>query len=121
MPSTIRLVGRATEIGELEKELHRASKGEFRCVLLSADPGIGKTRLAAELMARSRRRAIGLSARAYPLGRTASFGLWAEALDRHLRGMPPDKVSSLCGGFLEDLAVLLRSVAAVHGSTPTHE
>jgi DNA-binding CsgD family transcriptional regulator len=121
IPSTIKLVGRTTELKELEKELRRASQGEFRCVLLSADPGIGKTRLTAELLARNRRRTIGLSARAYALGRMASFGLWAEALDRHLRDLPAEQVSSLCGGFLEDLAGLLRGVAAIHGSTPSHE
>lgn len=121
IPSTIKLVGRSAELKELEKELHRARQGEFRCVLLSADPGIGKTRLTAELLARNRKRTIGLSARAYALGRMASFGLWAEALDRHLRDLPAEQVSSLCGGFLEDLAGLLRGVAAVHGSTPNHE
>lgn len=121
MPPGTGLIGRDAEIADLERELHQASAGQFRCILLVADPGIGKTRLMAELLARNERRIIGLSARAYPLGRTTSFGLWAEALDRHLRGMSPDKVSSLCGGFLEDLAMLLRSVAAVHGSTPVHE
>jgi len=51
----------------------------------------------------------------------ASFGLWAEALDRYLRDLPAEQVASACGGFLEDLAGLLRGVAAIYGSTPSQE
>lgn len=81
MPWRTRLVGRAAEIAKLETEQRRGLAGELRCVLLLGEPGVGKTRLADEILARSRRRAYGLSARAYPLGQTVSFGLWAEALD----------------------------------------
>src|SRR5215470_17481733 len=111
-----KLVGRGAELAELRRELQRAAAGEFGIVLLLADPGIGKTRLAREFLGRTRGRVVGLSARAYPLGETASFGVWSEALDTHLRGLPPDEITELCGGFLDDLAPLLRSVAAVRGS-----
>lgn len=121
MSWSTRLVGRASELAELERERRRAAGGEFRCVLLVADPGVGKTRLAAELLARHCRGSIGLSARAYPLGATASFGVWAEALEGHLRALPGEAVASLCGGFLDDLAGVLRSVAAVRGSAPGGE
>ena len=104
-----RLVGRAREVGEIEAELRRASTGEVRCVLVTADPGVGKTRLCAEILLRNRRSTIGLRARAYPLGATASFGLWAEALERYLSGCDPETVRRLCGGVLGDLAGLLRA------------
>ena len=113
-----KLVGRSGELGQLEEEWRRAVSGQFRCVLVEGDPGVGKTRLVEELAASHRRRAVVLSARAYPLGTTASFGLWAEALERQLRGLPAEEISRLCGGFLDDLAELLRSVAAVRGSAP---
>jgi predicted ATPase len=99
----------------------RAVRGEFRSVLLLADPGIGKTRLAREFLARRRGRAITLSARAYPLGETASFGLWSEALEGHLRILGAEEVSQVCGGFLDDLAGIIRSVAAVRGSATEGE
>jgi DNA-binding CsgD family transcriptional regulator/tetratricopeptide (TPR) repeat protein len=111
-----KLVGRGAELAELRRELQHARAGEFRIVLLLADPGIGKTRLAREFLARSHARVVGLSARAYPLGETASFGVWSEALESHLRGLPPDEITKVCGGFLDDLATLLHSVAAVRGS-----
>ena len=117
----LRLVGRGGELAQLEAELRRAIAGELRCVLLLADPGVGKTRLAAELLNRHQRTAIGLSARAYPLGATASFGLWMEAFERHLSRLPPAEIRALCGGVLDDLASVLRSVASVRGRLPSHE
>ena len=121
MPWATRLVGRRAENAELEREYRRAVTGEFRSVLLLADPGIGKTRLAREFLARRRGRAITLSARAYPLGETSSFGLWSEALEGHLRILGAEEVSQVCGGFLDDLAGIIRSVAAVRGSATEGE
>ena len=117
-PRGPRLVGRDLELEALEDELQVAAAGEFRCVLLTAEAGVGKTRLAAELAARHGEDVVVLSARAHPMGETAAFGLWAEALDGYLRSLEPREVSRLCGGLLDDLAGLLRSVAAVRGSVP---
>ena len=117
-PRGPRLVGRERELEALEEELQSAAAGEFRCVLLTAEAGVGKTRLAAELAARHSDDVVTLSARAHPMGETAAFGLWAEALDGYLRSLEPRDVSRLCGGLLDDLAGLLRSVAAVRGSVP---
>jgi class 3 adenylate cyclase/tetratricopeptide (TPR) repeat protein len=117
-PRGPRLVGREGELELLEDELRAAASGEFRCVLLTAEAGVGKTRLAAELAARKGEDVVTLSARGHPMGETAAFGLWAEALDGYLRSLEPRDVSRLCGGLLDDLAGLLRSVAAVRGSVP---
>ncbi|MGH9036330.1 MAG: AAA family ATPase, partial [Acidimicrobiia bacterium] len=115
------LVGRDKELGQLEAELARAKAGEARCVLLSGEGGVGKTRLARELLARHPRGLVSLSARAHHLGGTAAFGLWAEALERHLQELSPGEVAGLCGGYLDDLAVLLHSVAAARGWAPERE
>jgi len=108
-------------LAELESERRLAEAGEFRVLLLLADPGIGKTRLAREFLARDRRRTIGLSARAFPLGASASFGVWSEAFEHHFRGLPSEDVVLLCGGYLDDLAALLHSVAAARGAAPARE
>jgi DNA-binding NarL/FixJ family response regulator len=121
MSHATRLVGRAAELAELEGERRRAASGEFRVVILLADPGIGKTWLAREFLARNRRRTIGLSARAFPLGASASFGVWSEAFEHYFRELPSEDVTRLCGGYLDDLAALLRSVAALRGSAPDRE
>ena len=58
------LVGRDREIAALEHEAERARSGEFRAVLLVGDPGVGKTRLASELLQRYQDDVLGMSARA---------------------------------------------------------
>ncbi len=116
-----RLVGRQREMSLLQDEVRRTAKGEFRCVLLVGDAGVGKTRLGAELLARCATDAIGLAARAHALGATTAFGVWAEGLERHLRTLDADEIERLCGGFLDDLARLLRSVAAIKGRGPEQE
>lgn len=115
------LVGRQEELAILEAELALAAQGEFRTVLLLGEPGVGKTRLAGEVVCRYAGSTVTLLGRAYPFGRTASFVLWSEALERQLREMDVDDVVRLYGGFLDDLASLLRSVAAARGSAPERE
>lgn len=115
------LVGRAPELRILEEELKRAAAGPPRCVLIIADAGVGKTRLAGHFVARHARDATELVARGNPLGATTPFGLWIEALERNLRDRSPDDIRRLCRGVVSDVAPILRSVAAVAGETPAHE
>ena len=79
-PNRPRLVGRGRELDLLRDELGRVTAGEFRCVVLVGEAGVGKTRLAAEIMARYGAASIGLSARGHALGETASFGVWAASM-----------------------------------------
>jgi len=108
-------VGREAELAELDAQWRQAAGGSFRCVLVVGEPGVGKTRLADEACERHGSTATVLRARGGPLSGTASFGLWAEALEHHLRELPLDEVARLSGGLMDDLASLLRSVAAVRG------
>ncbi|MDQ1489582.1 MAG: hypothetical protein QOJ23_2096, partial [Actinomycetota bacterium] len=121
MAEKTKFVGRAAENAQLEAGWRRVAAGQLSCVLLAGDRGVGKTRLAEELLSRHAATATTLSARARPLGGVASFGLWTEALEQHLRALSREEVSALCGGLLDDLAGLLRSVAAVRGAVPNQE
>jgi ATP/maltotriose-dependent transcriptional regulator MalT len=114
------LVGRRDELGALEDELSRAAAGSFRVVLLLGDAGVGKSRLARELLWRHRD-VTGLVAHAYPLGATAAFGLWTEAVAPLLRSRSDGEVVELCGGLLDDLASLFHRVALVRGSVPERD
>jgi class 3 adenylate cyclase/DNA-binding CsgD family transcriptional regulator len=109
------LVGRDNELAQLEDELAQVGDGHLRAVLIVGDPGVGKSRLATELVRRHTADVIVLSARAYPLGATASLGLWAEGLERHLRGLGRAETVRLCAGDVDDLAALLPSVRAARG------
>jgi DNA-binding CsgD family transcriptional regulator len=114
------LVGRRAEMAVLEDEFARAAAGEFRVVLLSGEAGVGKSRLGRELLARHSD-AAGMFARAHPLGVTAAFGVWAEAIDPLLRGRSDAQVTDVCGGLLDDLASLFHRVAVIRGSLPDRE
>src|SRR5688500_2259093 len=120
-PRSPTLVGRSAELVALEAERDSASAGKFRDVLLLGDAGVGKARLARELLDRHAGGALSLSARGHALGGTTSFGLWAEAFESHLRGLDLGEVADLCGGFVDDLGALLRSAAAVRGVAPAGE
>jgi predicted ATPase len=52
-PSDV-FVGRVRELGELQRALDSTRAGSGRTVLVVGDAGIGKTRLASELMGRAR-------------------------------------------------------------------
>ncbi len=111
-----KLVGRKSELTELGRALQQAAAAEFRIVLLLSEAGIGKTRVVREFMARRRAAVVALSARAHALGHTAPFGIWSEALESYLRERSPNEIRELCGGFLDDLAALFHSIAAVRGT-----
>jgi class 3 adenylate cyclase/DNA-binding CsgD family transcriptional regulator len=114
-PRAIPMVGRATEVRELGAELARARAGECRTVLVVGEPGVGKTRIVTDLLDAHEDEVIGLNARAYPLGATASLGLWTEAIERHLRGLDAAAVLALGGPYVDDLAAILPSVARAGG------
>jgi DNA-binding CsgD family transcriptional regulator len=114
LPRRLPLVGREPDLALLDQALGVAEQGQLRAVLLVGDPGMGKTRLTAEVAAR-RHDVVTLSARAYPLGTTAALGLWVEALERHLRTLDGGDVLTLAGESAHDLAVVLPSVGAVAG------
>ncbi len=120
-PDLVPLVGRHDQVGRLNAEIDQAAGGRLRVVLLVGDAGVGKTRLAADLVARHHDQVIPLSARAYPLGATASLGLWVEALERYLRTIGDADLLELCGGHVEDLASLLPSVCAAARARPDGE
>jgi DNA-binding CsgD family transcriptional regulator len=112
------LTGRSAELELLQADLQRAAAGELRCALICGDPGVGKTRLGQELLARSRPAATPLSARAFALGATTPLSVWADALEPPLRDLSPDQLRALCGGYVDDLAGVLRSVAAIAPRAP---
>ena len=104
--------GRGRELDTLEDELARARGGDLRVVLVTGEPGIGKTALATELAANAGDDVLVLTARAHGFGTSTPFGLWTEALERYLRTLDAPSVLRLVGNAAPELAPLLRSVEA---------
>ena len=96
------LVGRAPELLRLEGALERARAGDGAIVLVSGEAGVGKTRLAEDLAARSE--AVVLRGAASH-GAAAPYGPVIAALRSHLRSAP-DALAS-CGPLRSQLALLL--------------
>ena len=102
------LVGRDAEVAALDEQLALARSGAFRVVLVTGEPGIGKSRLVNELAERHRDSTV-VGSRAFELGMTYSLALWVEAFERMLGSAPAAEVRRLCGSSLRDLALVLPS------------
>ncbi|HWW54671.1 MAG TPA: AAA family ATPase, partial [Acidimicrobiales bacterium] len=108
-------VGRAEDLARLTHDLQDAAAHGFGVVLLSGDPGVGKTRLVTTVTASLPGEWRALTARAYPMGATASLAVWVEALDRHLRTLDSGLVKDLSVGVSDELAALLPAAATAVG------
>ncbi|HET7489805.1 MAG TPA: BTAD domain-containing putative transcriptional regulator [Acidimicrobiales bacterium] len=99
-------VGREAELGRLVAELDQAANG-LRVVLVAGEPGVGKTRLTAELAAVARRRGarvlVGTCAEELAL----PFQPFADALGRVVGTLAGDELAALTAGRGADLARLL--------------
>jgi DNA-binding SARP family transcriptional activator len=83
------LVGREAPLAKLLAVWREAAAGDGGVACLSGEGGIGKTRLASELLARAAAAgARTASCAALDLGGTAPFGLWAELLRELSRNLP---------------------------------
>jgi predicted ATPase len=81
------LVGRASEVDSVDRLLAQVGGGESAALELVGEPGIGKTRLLAELAARADARAyLVLSGRAGELELDLPFWVFVDALDEYVHG-----------------------------------
>src|SRR5205807_5695519 len=105
------LVGRADELDLLETSRKVAATGERRAVLLAGEPGIGKTRLVAEMAAR----AAADGALVLYGGCEEDLGLayqpFVEAFEGHLASLPTESIRALAGSRLGELVRLLPGLA----------
>src|SRR3954454_12892739 len=90
------LVGRAEELGGLDDALAELAQGRSVAIELVGEPGIGKTRLLAELARRGEERGhLVLSGRAAALARELPFWVFVDAIDEYLQGLEPRRLEFL--------------------------
>jgi DNA-binding NarL/FixJ family response regulator len=81
-PATGPLVGRGAALDQLDAGLDAVAAGAAVCFAVEGEPGIGKSRLLAELRARAEARGyLVLSGSAAEFERDLAYGVWVEALD----------------------------------------
>jgi ATP/maltotriose-dependent transcriptional regulator MalT len=100
----------------LDRALAAMERGPSRAVGLRGEPGIGKSRLLAELASRAEERGhLVLEGRATELERDLPFALLIDALDRQLASDPPRRLDD---EHLAQLAAVLPAVAGMPGVEP---
>ena len=108
------LVGRAEELGSLDHLLAQLDAGRSAALELAGEPGIGKTRLLAELAARADARGhTVLSGCATELERDLPFWVFVDALDEYVHGLDPRRLQSLDEDVRAELATVFPSLAAL--------
>ncbi len=99
------LVGRDRELEVLAERLDEVGSGRARFVFVTGEPGIGKTSLLLELLARADDRGwLALGGGAAEFERELPFGLVVDALDEYLASLDPRAFSHLAAEDLSELA-----------------
>jgi DNA-binding SARP family transcriptional activator/tetratricopeptide (TPR) repeat protein len=101
-------VGRVSELAELTAGLKDAFAGHGRLFLLQGEPGIGKSRLADELLRlATARRATVLAGRCWEAGGAPAYWPWTQSLRAYVRRADPGVVRRQLGSGASDVAQIL--------------
>jgi predicted ATPase len=107
-------VGRADELGSLERLLDELDEGHPGALELAGEPGIGKTRLLKELAARAEAREhLVLSGAASEIERGLPFSVFLDALEEYVAGLEPERLAALDEEVLAELAHVFPSLSAL--------
>ena len=114
---TEQLVGRNAEITALDRTLDVLDEGHAVALELVGDPGMGKTRLLAELVTRAERRGhLVLSGSASELEGDLPFWVFVDALDEHVESQPPRLLEAMDEDARAELGHVLPSIGAGDGA-----
>ena len=113
------LVGRAAELEAIDRALGELCDGRPAPLVIQGEPGIGKTRLLAELAERADARGCTvLAGSASELERDLPFWVFVDALDEYVAGLDPQLVASLRDEVRSELAHVLPSLSDLASGGP---
>jgi DNA-binding CsgD family transcriptional regulator/Cdc6-like AAA superfamily ATPase len=109
LPNT--LIGRSEEVLVIDRTLSGLGRGGSAAIEVAGEPGIGKTRLLAELATRAD--ALGylvLSGSASDLEADLPFWVFVDALDEYIAALEPRRLDALENDVLSELATVFPAV-----------
>ena len=113
-------VGRVSELDSVDGLLTQLGTGRSAALELVGEPGIGKTRLLAELAARADTRGyLVLEGRAGELELDLPFWVFVDALDEYVHGLDPHRLEGLDVAVRGELATVFPSLADLAGEGRT--
>jgi DNA-binding SARP family transcriptional activator len=112
-------VGRKTELHELLTALDDALAGRGRLFLIAGEPGIGKSRLADELIRHARQRgARVLVGRCWEAGGAPAYWPWMQSLRTYIREVEPEALHAQLGAGAIELAQILPELREILPGLP---
>ena len=107
-----RFIGRRQELAALDAALDTLKAPRPHWVVVSGEPGIGKTRLLTELSERAAARRLPVYVgRGAELESDLPFAIWIDALDDHVAALGERRLDTLIGERVTELARVLPSAA----------
>ena len=111
-------VGRDAESTELTRLLDQMLTGQGGLVLLGGEPGVGKTRLARELMATARQRgALCLTGHCYEMEGAAPYVPFVEMIEQSVH-LVPQAVRAAMGEVAPEIAAIVPSLRRTYPDIP---
>lgn len=112
-------VGREPELRELLAALDDVAAGRGRLILLSGEPGIGKSRLADELASRARDRGLRvLWGRAWEDAGAPPYWMWVQALRSYLQSARAEDVRRQLGSRAAEIGQMVPDVRDIVPDLP---
>lgn len=112
LPETLPLIGRTGELSRLETLMEEEGDGS-RIVFVRGEPGVGKTRLAKELVTRARGRSWQVAlGRAYPVEAGTPYAIFSDAWLPILKGMDSNTLTVLSRGGEPQLRYLFPALGS---------
>jgi len=112
-------VGREAERAELRRLLDQSIRGQGALAMIGGEPGVGKTRLAEELMAEARQRNMtALIGRCYEMEGAPPYVPFVEMLEAAARMFPPEALRNALGDSAPEVAKLMPELRRLFPDIP---
>jgi tetratricopeptide (TPR) repeat protein len=113
-------VGREAERSELRRLLDQAAKGHGALAMIGGEPGVGKTRIAEELMAEARQRGMtALIGHCYEMEGAPPYIPYVEIREAAARLFPPETLRDALGESAPEVARLMPELRRLFPDIPS--